>query len=177
MTKQLLQSLQAGLSVDLLAFLPELILCGTIVLLLFIRLFARFDRRHLGWVALVLTLYALFVSCGQWSHGQAYDPRYGTPGLDRPLELFSGLLVFDNFGIFLKIFLFGFTALVILLCLITGIPDREDSADFFCLLLGAAIGMSLMASANHLLMVFIGIEMASLPSYALAGFLKGRAPK
>ncbi len=34
--------------------------------------------------------------------------------------------------------------------------------------------MSLMASANHLLMVFIGVEMASLPSYALAGFLKGR---
>src|SRR5947207_14043635 len=34
--------------------------------------------------------------------------------------------------------------------------------------------MSIMASSNHLLMVFIGVEMASLPSYALAGFLKGR---
>ena len=34
--------------------------------------------------------------------------------------------------------------------------------------------MSIMASSNHLLMVFIGIEMASLPSYAMAGFLKGR---
>jgi NADH-quinone oxidoreductase subunit N len=34
--------------------------------------------------------------------------------------------------------------------------------------------MAIMASANHLMMVFIGIEMASLPSYALAGFLKGR---
>src|SRR5947208_5079499 len=34
--------------------------------------------------------------------------------------------------------------------------------------------MSLMASSNHLMMVFIGIEMASLPSYALAGYLKGR---
>jgi NADH-quinone oxidoreductase subunit N len=31
-----------------------------------------------------------------------------------------------------------------------------------------------MASANHLLMVYLGVEMASLPSYALAGFLKGR---
>src|SRR5213078_1141582 len=27
---------------------------------------------------------------------------------------------------------------------------------------------------NHLLLVYIAIEMASLPSYALAGFLKGR---
>ncbi len=34
--------------------------------------------------------------------------------------------------------------------------------------------MSVMASANHLLMVYLGVEMASLPSYALAGFLKGR---
>src|SRR5437879_7688488 len=34
--------------------------------------------------------------------------------------------------------------------------------------------MSLMASATHLLMVYIGVEMASLPSYALAGFLKGK---
>src|SRR5437588_5855282 len=34
--------------------------------------------------------------------------------------------------------------------------------------------MSLMASATYLLMVYIGVEMASLPSYALAGFLKGR---
>src|SRR5207247_6261037 len=47
-------------------------------------------------------------------------------------------------------------------------------ADFYCLLLGATVGMSLMASANHLLVAYVGVEMASLPSYALAGFLKGR---
>ena len=34
--------------------------------------------------------------------------------------------------------------------------------------------MCVMASANHLLMVFIGVEMASVPSYAMAGFMKGR---
>ncbi len=34
--------------------------------------------------------------------------------------------------------------------------------------------MCLMASANHLLMVFLAVEMASVPSYALAGMLKGR---
>src|SRR5439155_8862090 len=48
------------------------------------------------------------------------------------------------------------------------------SADFYVLLLGATLGMSLMASSNHLMVVFIGSEMASLPSYAMAGFLKGR---
>ena len=39
---------------------------------------------------------------------------------------------------------------------------------------GATLGMCIMASANHLLMIFLGVEMASVPSYALAGMLKGR---
>ena len=41
-------------------------------------------------------------------------------------------------------------------------------------MLGSTLGMCLMASANHLLMVFMAVEMASVPSYALAGMLKGR---
>ncbi len=174
MTKELLLTLTAGLSLDVKAFMPELILCVAIVGLLFIRLFPRFDRRHLGWVAFVLTAYALFISWRQWTHFGDYEPRRLVDGTYPALNLFSGMLVFDNFGVFLKLFLYSFAALVILLCLITGIPDNEDSADFFVLLLGATLGMSIMASANHLLMIFIGVEMASVPSYALAGFLKGR---
>lgn len=170
MTPRTLINLSDSMSRDLPAFLPELVLCGAIVLMLLVRLFSRFDQRHMGIVALLLTVYAFYVSLVQWDGG-VYDPR---PEGTKSLELFSGLLVYDNLTIFLRLFLFGFTALVIWMCLMTGIPDRQDSADFFCLILGAAIGMSLMASANHLLMIFIGVEMASLPSYALAGFLKGR---
>ena len=39
---------------------------------------------------------------------------------------------------------------------------------------GRILGMCLMASANHLLIVFLAVEMASVPSYVLAGLLKGR---
>jgi NADH-quinone oxidoreductase subunit N len=154
------------LMLDLQAFQPELILCGGIIVMLLLRLFGPFERLHMGWVALLFTLAALAQSVVQW---QAHEP-----GPRQTQSIFDGLLVVDNFTIFLRLFLYGFTALVIWLSLLTGIPDREDSADFHCLLLGATIGMALMASANHLLMVYIGIEMASLPSYALAGFLKGK---
>lgn len=164
MTSELFEALQRGLSVDLSAFRPELILCATIILLLVIRLFTRFNNRHLGAVALVLTGYSLIAAAEQWTTGQALTSR----------NLFGGMLVFDTFAVFLKLFLLVFTFLVIILSLFTGIPDREDSADFYCLLLGSVVGMSIMASANHFLMVFMGVEMASLPSYALAGFLKGR---
>ena len=75
---------------------------------------------------------------------------------------------------YLRGFLLLFAVLVLLLARLTGIPDAEDSADFCTLLLGGILGMMLMVSANHLLMVFLAVEMASLPSYALSGFLKGR---
>jgi NADH-quinone oxidoreductase subunit N len=174
LTPEFLQQLQAQLARDCQAFLPELILCGAIVFMLVLRLFNYYNRLHLGWVALVFTVLALAAAWGQWQG--LFDMT--TPAQFRETvktyDFFTGLLVYDNFTVFLRLFLFSFTALIIWLSMLTGIPDREDSADFYSLLLGAAVGMSLMASANHLLMVYIGVEMASLPSYALAGFLKGR---
>src|SRR5690349_11794008 len=149
MTQSVIDQLQFRLILDARAFLPELILCGIIVLLLLVRLFKTFDRNHLGWMALGFTVVALAVSWQQWLGDPTYDPRGKASG---SIQLFSGMLVYDNFTIFLRLFLLGFTALTILLTLLTGIPDTEDSADFYVLLLGAVVGMSIMASANHLMM-------------------------
>jgi len=169
-----LAEMQQDLAKDCMAFMPELLLCTGIVVLLVMRLMPSADRAHLGWMALFFTLAAFFVSWGQWlNHSWFLAPVQLSRATLRE-ELFSGLLVFDNLTVFLRLLLFGTTALLIWLGLLTGIPDAEDSADFNVLLLGATVGMSLMASANHLLIVYIGVEMASLPSYALAGFLKGR---
>ncbi|HWG43664.1 MAG TPA: NADH-quinone oxidoreductase subunit N [Gemmataceae bacterium] len=157
---------------DCLNFLPEFLACGGIVLFLLLRLF---DRSHMGTIALLVTVLALGVSIAQWSSVGPFQA--GGPNardIAHPVRAFGGLLVYDHLTIFLRCFLYGFTAFIIWLSLTTGIPDREDSADFYCLLLGATVGMVIMASATHLLMVYIGIEMASLPSYALAGYLKGR---
>ncbi|HEV3262155.1 MAG TPA: NADH-quinone oxidoreductase subunit N [Gemmataceae bacterium] len=182
LTPKAMSDLQEIILRDVLVFFPEVILCGTIALLLLLRLFRTFDRSHLGGITLVMTLAALFVSWWQFlPKGHLLRPPQ-TLDLFLPpesyggnqLEMFTGLIVYDNFTIFMRMFLLGFTALVVWLSLLTGIPDREDSADFYCLLLGATIGMLLMASSNHLLMVYIAVEMASLPSYGLAGFLKGR---
>jgi NADH-quinone oxidoreductase subunit N len=152
-------------------FLPELLVCAVIVLLLLLRVFRLAGRTHLGPFTLVLTLGILIVAVCQWG-GYGFElPDASGRTLD---VMFGGLLVYDHLTVFLRCFLLGFLVLMIWLTLLTGIPDREDSADFYCLLLGATLGMMLMASANHLMMVFIAVEMASLPSYALAGFLKGR---
>jgi NADH-quinone oxidoreductase subunit N len=169
------------LQLECLRFLPEFIACGGIVLFLLVRLF---DRSHMGSIALLITLTALGVSLFQWT-GQVGNveilesPRLKTSFTEGAFQgafnvSFGGMLVYDHVTIFMRCFLYGFASLIVWLTLTTGIPDREDSADFYCLLLGATVGMVIMASATHLLTVYIGIEMASLPSYALAGFLKGR---
>jgi NADH-quinone oxidoreductase subunit N len=90
------------------------------------------------------------------------------------MEIFTGMLVYDTFSIYIRSLLLLFLVLFIIFTKLSGIPDQEDGADIYTLILGATLGMCLMASANHLLMVFMAIEMASVPSYVLAGLLKGR---
>ncbi|MEJ7591067.1 MAG: NADH-quinone oxidoreductase subunit N [Planctomycetaceae bacterium] len=92
------------------------------------------------------------------------------------LKIFTGLLIHDAFTVFFRAFLSLFLLLTIALTSLTGIPDNEDGPDFYTLLFGATIGLMIMASANSLLMLFVGVEMASVPSYAMVGFLKGRKP-
>ena len=168
LTAKSVAELTQSLGNSLGSFSPELMVCVGIVALLVARLFSVLDRVHLGYVALVVTLTALGLSWIQWQ--PFLDPTQPY----RQVSVFQGMLAFDALSVFMKVLLLAGTALVIWQTLLTGIPDREDSADFYSLLLGATLGMMLMASANHLLMVFIAVEMASLPSYALAGFLKGR---
>lgn len=166
LTQTRLDILQTDLGSSLLLFLPELVVCAGIVLLLLTRLLKALDRAHLGGLAIAILSVALFVAGYLQYEGMSGNPRSST--------IFAGMLVADPFAAFVRTFLLAAALLTVLLTRLTGIPDREDSSDFYALLLGGTLGMMLMASSNHLLMVFIAVEMASVPSYVLAGFLKGR---
>lgn len=87
---------------------------------------------------------------------------------------FRGLLVVDQVAIFWKGLLLLFVMGVVLMWFSTTAPMMQegDGPEFFTLLLGATLGMSLMASTTNLLMLVLAVEMASLPSYVLAGFRK-----
>jgi len=155
-------ALQSAVGSDLLMFLPELVLCVGIVSLLLARLLPILDRAHLGGLALATVTVALFAAGAQVAGGEWSGPY------------FAGMLSSDAFAGLVRCFILAAALLTILLSQLTGIPDAADSADFHTLLLGGTLGMLLMTSANHLLMIFIAVEMASLPGYALAGFLKGK---
>lgn len=145
-------------------FLPELILCATIVVFLVVRIakLGRFVDPF--WLATVGAGVSLIT---------AIMPLLGEEAIVRT-EIFGGMLLFDGFAAFARTVLLLFAFLFAIFTKLSGIPDRDDGTDIYALVLGATLGMCIMASANHLLMVFMGIEMASVPSYALAGMLKGR---
>ncbi len=159
-----LAGLQSSLALDLLRFAPELALAGTIVILLLAKLLDFLERVQLTTVAITGTTVALGLLVWQLA-----DPGRFPPG-----PAFSGLLAIDPLADFGRALVLLATLTVLKMGWLSGLPDAEDSADYGTLLLGAALGMCLMSSANHLLMVFLAVEMASLPSYALSGFLKGR---
>ena len=141
-------------------FRPELVICATIIVMLLTRVspLSRFVSSFL--IFITGTIAALAVT-GPWT------------GIDRQ-ELFTGMLVYDGFTVYLRTILLLFALLFALFTRLSGLPDRSDGADIYTLVLGSTLGMCLMASANHLLIVFLGVEMASVPSYALAAMLKGR---
>ncbi|HJT33337.1 MAG TPA: NADH-quinone oxidoreductase subunit N [Pirellulales bacterium] len=151
-------------------FAPELTLCVTIVLLLLARLPRWGHRLNAVWIALAGSVVGLYFAAPWLNLGQTPDPNLPKLGA----EIFDGLLIYDPLTVYFRSVLLVFLVLFLIFTRLSGIPDREDSPDFYTLILGGTLGMCLMASANHLLMVFLGVEMASVPSYALAGMLKGR---
>ncbi len=90
--------------------------------------------------------------------------------------VFDGMLTIDPLSQFFKVLLAIFTMLVLVQWLIVNRRDTGvgvyDTPDFMCLLLGATLGMALMASASNLVMIFVATETASMPSFVLAGFRK-----
>jgi NADH-quinone oxidoreductase subunit N len=134
--------------------------------MLLVRVFRFGEKIHPFWLALVGSAIAFWYALPAADHGV-------WTGVERQV-LFDGMLVYDSMTVFFRMFLAAFACAFVTLVRMTGLADKPDGQDFYTLLLGSTLGMCLMASANHLMMVFLAVEMASVPSYVLAGILKGR---
>ena len=89
-------------------------------------------------------------------------------------DVFGGLIRIDPAAIFWQRIVTLFVAGVVLMDAGRRRARAADSPEFFVLLLSAATGMMLMASTTHLLTMLLAMEIASMPSYVLAGFRKGQ---
>jgi NADH-quinone oxidoreductase subunit N len=96
----------------------------------------------------------------------------------------TGYMMYDGYvGSFLDMYTFNeFTGLMTMVFLIvlllvtiisfTGSETIKRRGEYFALLMGATVGMMFVAGSTNLIMMFIGIELTSISSYALVAFRK-----
>src|SRR5579859_7916979 len=145
-------------SVELLRFLPEIILTLTGVLLMVIDPLVgpRWPKLY-GNISLVGLAAALLAAIS----------AYNSPG-----PAFSGMLMADGFAAFFRVLVIGVGILIVLASY--RYLDREgaETGEYHALILFSIAGQCVMVTANELIMIFIGLEISSIASYILAGYLR-----
>ncbi len=148
---------------SLAAFRPELTICATIVAMLVVKMAVPRWRNSAFFVALLGLFVAMYLALPrQWF-------------VDVPQGIFTATLINDSFTIILRVLLLLFSTLFVMFTQVVGNSDGDEMTEFYTLILGALLGMCLMISANHILIVLLGMEMASVPCYVLAGMQRHRA--
>jgi len=95
----------------------------------------------------------------------------GLPSTGGAIPLFHGQLVVDGMGLFFTLII-GSVTLLVAVASYDYLEGHPYQAEYYALLVMAALGMSLMGVANSFPTGFISLELASLPAYALVAFLK-----
>ncbi len=139
--------------------MPELIIALTLLIVLVFDLFDSISKSILGWMTIVGSGIALWVSIQMH--------QAGTVGTQ-----FNDMFKVDNFSLFFNIIFLVSTILVALISLSYLGRDDRKQGPYYLLILLATLGMMLMAAGNELIIVFLGLELMSLSLYVLAGYFR-----
>jgi len=119
------------------------------------------NKKILSWIALapLVALAALVIS---WIFLGLWTPTIPGPIPLIELNTFSGLfmLVFVSVGI------------VVVLSSPEFIAKDRNQGEYYSLILLAITGMTVVAEGNDLFMLFVGLEISGIASFALSGFRK-----
>jgi len=143
---------------DYLRFLPEIIMIaiGTLIMLLE-PLLGGNKKNSLSGLT-VLGFIAAMVAAVMAN---------GMPGTS-----FSNMLIVDGFATFFRVLVIVVGILTVLSSAQYLKREHAASAEYYALLLFSVTGQCVMATANELIMIFIGLEISSIATYILAGFLR-----
>ncbi|MBD0372931.1 MAG: NADH-quinone oxidoreductase subunit N [Pyrinomonadaceae bacterium] len=154
-------ALQAGTSPDINfpLILPEMIVCGVAVLVMFLDAFMRRSQR---WVTGGLSLLGLAAGAAAtiwlWTRGAG------------SLGTFNGMIVLDEIRLSFTLVVIFVSALTVLLSVVWVEGEHLPAGEFHSLLLFATSGMMLMASGGDLVIIFLGLEILSIATYVMCGF-------
>ena len=154
-------------SVDLWAIAPIMALVGAGVGVVLLRALLR---RHAAVTPICFgfSLLGLLVAAGllvrQWNLVRD----------DGALVSFAGMVRADPFAVFLGIVVVAATVAGVLLSYAYLRREDLEAPEYFALILLSASGMLMMTTANDLIVVFLALEVLSIPLYALAAFDRRR---
>jgi NADH-quinone oxidoreductase subunit N len=143
---------------EYLRFLPEIILSVFGVLIMVLESITSERQKsalgYLGLLGFALAFAANVVSYGD--RGQA----------------FQNMILVDSYGTFFR----GLVLVVGFLCILSSFSflnrERAQTGEYYALILFSVVGQCILATASDLIMVFIGLEISSIATYILAGFLR-----
>ncbi|EMA45902.1 NADH-quinone oxidoreductase subunit N [Halococcus saccharolyticus] len=92
-------------------------------------------------------------------------------GTNGGVQFYGGQLVVDGMSLFFTI-IFTSVATLVTVASYDYLAGETEQADYYTLVMLAATGMTLLASAGSLAVAFVSLELVSLPTYALVAFLK-----
>lgn len=153
-------------------FSPELILALGVVVLVLAALVPSIKERR---VEVAVSALLILTIAGILLYQQGYKVVADENALPGYLHLGNGnqVLRVDRIAVFFK-GLFILTAFLgVLLSIRSKELMAEHYAEFCALLLSVTIGMIMMATSVDMLMIYLGVEMVSILSYVLAGFMRG----
>ena len=145
---------------DLITLLPLIFLTAWTCALLLVDLFIPKGRK--GWTALLAAV----------GLAAAMGLTLAYAGQER--TAFSGMVVLDGFSSFLDVLFLASGLLGIALAY--GYLRRMgiERGEYYALLLFSVTGMMLMAQAANLIVIFLALELLSIPLYVLAAFARPR---
>ena len=86
--------------------------------------------------------------------------------------IFNNMIIDDAFSYYFKFILLLSTFSIVLVSKYYKSLDDEYRPEYNALLLIILLGMFLMTSSINLVMIYLSLELVSIPSYILAGILK-----
>ena len=89
-----------------------------------------------------------------------------------PTSLFMGTVAHDPFSQFFKILILISTAIVMLMSLVSSELKKYRMGEYFSIMTIMTFGLFLMTSSIDILMVYLAIEIVSIMSFFLEGYLK-----
>jgi NADH-quinone oxidoreductase subunit N len=153
-----------NLSENLQAILPEISLALTLVAIVLFDLIFIKSKKFLPLIA-IIGLIATF---------SFVVLQFGDPKSAFAVSGNLSFLSLDNFSAFFKLLILITTLFIVLFSMssqeVNSCPDRHG--EYYALILGMVIGMFFMVSANDLILIYLSLELLSLSSYVLAGFVK-----